>query len=113
MVGLNQVGLFLSLAKDCVGKDRFMFIPRRQNVEYMASVGMSMDDLKSVILSLDESDCFGGPEPDRDDGYDEWTVAKFSPECEGDKLYLKISVKVTAERCKCLSVKLLNDGMGD
>lgn len=113
MVGLNQVGLFLSLAKDYVGKDRFIFVPRRQNVEYMASVGMSMDDLKSVILSLGEADCFGGPEPDRDEQYGEWTVAKFSPEYEGESLYLKISVRVTDERCKCLSVKLLDDEMGD
>ena len=33
-------------------------------------------------------------------------VKKFSPEYEDDTLYLKLSVRTDAERCKCLSVKL-------
>lgn len=53
---------------------------------------------------------FDGPEPDRDLRYSEkWTVAEFSPAYCGETLYLKLSIRVDVERCKCLSVKLYVD----
>ena len=67
---------------------------------------MSMEMLRSVILSLQPKDCFDGPEADRDPCYaDKWTVAEFSPTYRGELLYLKMSIRVDVERAKCLSVK--------
>mgnify|MGYP001225449315 CR=1 FL=1 len=109
MSGLNQVGLFLALAKEYVQESGVILVPREQNRDYMASRGMSMRDLESVILALEESDCLSGPEDDRDERRKDWTIAIFSPEYEGEKLYLKISVRTDARRCKCLSVKLYVD----
>ena len=72
----------------------------------MASRGMSTGMLTDLILSLNPEDCFDGPEPDRDPRFaDKWTVAEFAPYYQGETLYLKMSIRVDAERAKCLSVK--------
>lgn len=106
---MNTVGLFLLKMKEIVEKNGFILVERKASLEFMADMGMTMDELKNVILSLTPSDCFDGPEPDRDPRYKSWTVAEFSPEAFGRTLYLKMSVRTDIERCKCLSVKLYRD----
>lgn len=107
---MDQKALFLHQVKSFVENNGFIFVNRDQNRMFMAERGMTMDDLKQVILSLESRDMFDGPEPDRDPRFSEkWTVAEFSPEHEGETLYLKLSVRSDIERCKCLSVKLYVD----
>ena len=100
------IELFLRQLKQYVEKNSFILVEREANEQFMASRGMSMDMLKNVILSLRPEDCFDGPEADRDPRYaGKWTVAEFSPTYHGELLYLKMSIRVDAERAKCLSVK--------
>ena len=107
---MDQRALFLRQVKLFVEKHGFILVPRGHNMTFMADHGMTMDDLRRVILSLEPKDMFDGPEPDRDLRYSEkWTVAEFSPEYEEETLYLKLSVRTDVERCKCLSVKLYVD----
>ena len=74
---------------------------------FLAARGMTIDDLKAIILALTTPDCIDGPEPDRDPKYAEnWTVAEFGPIFEEERLYLKLSIHTSAQYCKCLSVKL-------
>ena len=110
---MNQRALFLHQVKLSVEKHGFILVPREQSMSFMAERGMTMDDLRRIILSLEPEDMFDGPKPDRDPRYSEkWTVAEFSPEHEGETLYLKLSVRTDVERCKCLSVKLYVDRRG-
>ena len=107
---MDQRVLFLHQTKMFVEKHGFTLVSREQNLSSMAERGMTMDDLRQVVLALEPKDMFDGPEPDRDPSYSEkWTVAEFSPEYCGETLYLKLSIRVDAERCKCLSVKLYMD----
>lgn len=104
---MDQRGLFLAQVKVFVEKNEFILVGRGQNRRFMAERGMTIDDLKRLILSLEVSDMFDGPEPDRDPLFAEkWTVAEFSPQYNGETLYLKLSIRTDAERCKCLSIKL-------
>ena len=104
---MDQRALFLHQVKAFVNKNGFTLVPREQNRMFMAERGMTMDDLRRVILSLEPKDMFDGPEPDRDpQRAEKWTVAEFSPAYCGETLYLKLSIRVDVERCKCLSVKL-------
>ena len=101
-----SIELFLSQLKQFVEKNSFILVNRESTMQFMASRGMSMGTLTEVILSLKPENCFDGPEPDRDPRYaNKWTVAEFSPNYQGEKLYLKMSIRVDAERAKCLSVK--------
>ena len=107
---MDQRALFLYQAKMFVEKNGLVFVAREQSSAFMAERGMTMDDLRRVILALEPKDMFDGPEPDRDPSYSEkWTVAEFLPEYCGETLYLKLSIRLDAERCKCLSVKLYMD----
>lgn len=107
---MDARALFLHQVKKFVEKNGFVLVPREQNVTFMAERGMTIDDLRRVILSLEPKDMFDGPEQDRDPRFrDKWTVAEFSPAYGSETLYLKLSVRTDAERCKCLSVKLFVD----
>ena len=107
---MDPRALFLHQAKMFVEKNGFILVAREQSSAFMAERGMTMDDLRRVILALEPKDMFDGQEPDRDPRYSEkWTVAEFSPEYDGETLYLKLSIRVDVERCKCLSVKLYVD----
>lgn len=104
-----SIALYLIMMKRFVRDNGVIFVPRDQSIEFMAERGMTVEDLRGIIFSLQTSDCFDGPEPDRDGRFPDWTVAEFCPVFEGERLYLKTSIKVSAERCKCLSVKLYTE----
>lgn len=103
----QQISLFLHNLKRFVEKNGFTYVPRKASDEFMAERNMTYEELKSIIMKLEVADCFDGPEPDRDPKYaGKWTVAEFGPVRNGEKLYLKLSIRMDAERAKCLSVKL-------
>lgn len=107
---MNQTALFLLKAKEIVETQGLIFVLREQNKEFLASMGWSVHDVELLILGLEARDCFDGPEPDRDPRYaGEWTVAEFSPVAYGKTLYLKISIRLAPDACKCLSVKLYRE----
>ncbi len=100
------IKLYLRQLKEFVEKNSFILVDREATRQFMASRGISMGMLTDVILSLKPEDCFDGPEADRDPKYaKEWTVAEFAPDYHGETLYLKMSIRIDAERVKCLSVK--------
>lgn len=104
-----QISLFLFHMKSFVEKNNFIFVDREASNQFLADRNMTLEELRSVILSLTVADCFDGPEPDRDPKYSKWTVAEFSPSYDGEKLYLKMSIRMDVERAKCLSVKLYSE----
>lgn len=102
-----QISLFLSRMKRIVEEKGFIYVDRDASNQFLADRGYSHRDLILLILSLEVEDCFDGPEPDRDVRYrDKWTVAEFAPVFRGEKLYLKMSIRVDSGTAKCLSVKL-------
>lgn len=104
-----SISLFLRNLKSFVERNGFIFVEREASLQFLVDRNMTQDELKEVILGLEVKDCFDGPEPDRDSYYSNWTVAEFSPLYCGEKLYLKLSIKVDVERAKVLSVKLYTE----
>lgn len=76
---MDNRGLFLHWMKEIVDKNSFILVEREASLEFMANMGITMDELKNVILSLTPRDCFDGPEADRDSRYPGWTVADSRP----------------------------------
>ncbi len=106
----QQISLFLLYLKKFVEKNGLIVVPRKATIEYMSERNVTPEVLKQLVLRLEAKDCFDGPEPDRDPKRaGNWTVAKFSPSYRNEKLYLKLSVRMDAERAKCLSVKLYTE----
>lgn len=107
---MDQIALFLHLMKQIVVEKGFILVDRPQSKQFLADFELTFADLQDVILSLEPSDCFDGPEPDRDPRFAEsWTVAEFSPTAFDVKLYLKLSICINKDQCKCLSVKLFRE----
>ena len=101
-----SIELFLQLAKLIVRNRGIIFVPRKESKAFIEDNGLSTRDVIGIILRLTTRDCFDGPEADRDQAKaDYWTVAEFNPRWRSKRLYLKISINLSAKRCKCLSIK--------
>ena len=60
------------------------------------------EDVKDIIRSLSVSDCFSGPEKDRDIRF-KGEIFKFSPMYNDMKLYIKIRIE-NINKSVCLSI---------
>lgn len=105
-MGTNfSVGLFLHRMREIIRESGIVLVPREASLQFLATRGMTAQDVEYIAKALKAEDCFDGPEPDRDERYPGFVVAEFSPIFEGEKLYFKISIDSNAVVCKCLSIK--------
>ena len=82
--------------------NKFIIVRTDKNKEFMREYNLNREDVKGIIRGLSVSDCFSGPEEDRDSQYEGW-IFKFDPLFENTKLYIKIRIENT-EKSVCLSV---------
>ncbi len=90
------------LVSSDINGEHFTMVRTKKNIDFMYEYGLSIEDVKNIILNLSTEDCFSGPENDRDLSYEGW-IFKFSPMFENVKLYNKIRVE-SSEKSVCLSV---------
>ena len=90
------------LVSSDINGEHFTMVRTKKNIDFMYEYGLSIEDVKNIILNLSTEDCFSGPENDRDLSYEGW-IFKFSPTFENVKLYNKIRVE-SSEKSVCLSV---------
>lgn len=91
-----------TLVSSDINGEHFTIVRTKKNIDFMYEYGLSIEDVKNIILNLSTEDCFSGPENDRDLKYEGW-IFKFSPMFENVKLYNKIRVE-SSEKSVCLSV---------
>lgn len=91
-----------TLVSSDINGEHFTIVRTKKNIDFMYEYGLSIEDVKNIILNLSTEDCFSGPENDRDLRYEGW-IFKFSPMFENVKLYIKIRVE-SSEKSVCLSV---------
>lgn len=91
-----------TLVSSDINGEHFTMVRTKKNIDFMYEYGLSIEDVKNIILNLSTEDCFSGPENDRDLRYEGW-IFKFSPMFENVKLYIKIRVE-SSEKSVCLSV---------
>lgn len=91
-----------TLVSSDINGEHFTIVRTKKNIDFMYEYGLSIEDVKNIILNLSTEDCFSGPENDRDLKYESW-IFKFSPMFENVKLYIKIRVE-SSEKSVCLSV---------
>lgn len=91
-----------TLVSSDINGEHFTIVRTKKNIDFMYEYGLSIEDVKNIILNLSTEDCFSGSENDRDLSYEDW-IFKFSPMFENVKLYIKIRVE-SSEKSVCLSV---------
>lgn len=105
-----QVELFLDVVRELARQKRVRLVRRDETMAFLNSHNILLDDVVDVLLGLQTSDRFDGPEPDRDERYrDRWTVAEFAPLTDYGRLYLKLSIVNTHTLGKVLSLKLYRE----
>jgi hypothetical protein len=96
----DQINDFLKRFKAKVdGQGHLPMVPRRENLNTLAMLGMSRSEVKTTVLAFTESEYRSGPEADHDKSSGE--IWEFQTDCAGREIYVKL--KLDDKIAKCLS----------
>ncbi len=95
-----QVTLFLVLFKELATKT-FVFATRKDTLETIAQLGITMAQAKECVLALTCQDYFRGPIPDKSArGGEYW---EFGTAIFGQEVFIKLKADATNEVAVCFS----------
>ena len=95
--------LYLAKLKDLVSSGKWALIPRKKNLDSLSNQGLTIQDVRNELLSLQLSDYISGPVPDYSYSGDIWI---FSRNINGIDFYIKLKIDIIndgTEILKCLS----------
>ena len=96
-----------TLVSSDINGEHFTMVRTKKNIDFMYEYGLSIEDVKNIILNLSTEDCFSGPENDRDLSYEGW-IFKFSPMFENKGV--KVDTFMNVAVCKsCNNDLYVND----
>ncbi len=94
---------FLERAKALLSKGKYVFVPRRKNMQALAQLGITIKDAKREIMELVLEDYYKGPKQDFDTNRpgDIW---EFKKNVAGIPFYVKLKIAQQNGDCvlKCL-----------
>lgn len=61
-----------TLVSSDINGEHFTIVRTKKNIDFMYEYGLSIEDVKNIILNLSTEDCFSDPENDRDLSYEGW-----------------------------------------
>lgn len=96
----TRVALFLELMKHAA-RVRFIFWPRKKNLDALALLGITREDAKARVLGLTPDEYVSGPEPDHN--RPDLEVWVFGLNIEGREVYVKMQVTLDPTQCVCIS----------
>lgn len=78
------------------------FVPRRDNLDALAELGITYGNARSEIMALSVTDFCEGPVEDRDKPGEIWIFGK---EIEGKEVYIKLKIASAGDEklAKCIS----------
>lgn len=94
MATRGEVAAFLHIFKGCVMVGRLVVGSRRKNRQGLIDLGLSAQQRREELLTLEPDDYVAGPKPDHTDGEKE--VWEFGKTVEGVDVYIKL--RVTEDR---------------
>lgn len=103
-VDLYDVSVFLEQAKKLIVAGRYVFVPRKKNMQSLAEHGMTIGDAKDEIIGLVAGDYYKGPKQDFNPTQpgDIW---EFKKSVDGYIFYVKLKIQNRdgEDVLKCLS----------
>lgn len=100
----SDISAFLAEAKNLMTAGKYVFIPRRKNMQALAEHGMTVADAKNEIIGLVVGDYYKGPKQDFDPTQpgDIW---EFKKDVDGEQFYVKLKIQKRngEDILKCLS----------
>lgn len=64
LIDLKEILLFLNKSKKLLSNNKYVFVPRRKNLQDLAAIGLSATDAKSEIFSLMLDNYYRGQKED-------------------------------------------------
>lgn len=103
-VSLSDVSAFLEKAKKLMAAGKYVFVPRRKNMQALSEYGFTIADAKDEIIGLVVGNYYKGPKQDFDPTQpgDIW---KFKKNIDGKEFYIKLKIQNRNgnDILKCLS----------
>jgi hypothetical protein len=98
----DDVRKFLKEFKKIVAVRGLDVIPRRENINALAELGLTKKNRQDEIMTLSVADYCAGPEPDRDKPGHIWIFGK---KIGGKEVYIKLKIAQAGKDkiAKCLS----------
>lgn len=97
---IDEIKQFLrEVRKEVSTPGRFIFVPRSGNMNCIANLGLSIENVKSEIICLTYKDYDRGPLPDDSRPGDIW---EFIKDIDGTMVYIKLKLD-KSRGCVCLS----------
>lgn len=88
-ITLQFIQNYLFLIKSSISQNKYQFIERKKNIEFLRRNGLTIDDLLLILFDLSSSDYVSGPENDRDTH--KGAIWKFKYNMDGINIYIKIN----------------------
>jgi hypothetical protein len=98
----KNINKFLKEFKEIAVNQELYVIPRRENMDALAELGLTKQNRKEEILTLSVQDYCSGPEPDKDMPGDVWMFGK---QIDNTNVYIKLKIAGEGNEkiAKCLS----------
>lgn len=96
MYSPQLIALYIEFAKDAIKEHRFFVENRKKNNQTLMDLNLTPKDVFDILMSLEVSDYFDGPSPDRDrPGTPDFWIFKKS--VYGKTLYIKMKIEMIDE----------------
>ncbi len=94
---------YIAKVKELVSSGCWTFIPRKKNLDSLSNMGLSVQDVKNELLSLEMRNYKSGPELDYSYSGEVWIFSRLVGNAE---FYIKLKIDVAndgTQILKCLS----------
>lgn len=91
MANNDEIQSFLTKVKNLISIGNYVFIPRRKNLQALASLGLSIKDAEIEILELEVSDYYKGPKRDLDKNRS-GSIWEFKKNIDNFTFYIKLKI---------------------
>ncbi|HHY32077.1 MAG TPA: type II toxin-antitoxin system MqsR family toxin [Firmicutes bacterium] len=101
---IRQIDEFLERVRDAILIQRkFDFIPRRENLDGLSELGITISAAKQEILALTYQDYYRGPSPDQSREHVRGgAIWEFIRDMDGRPVYIKLKLD-NCRGCVCMS----------
>jgi len=101
-ISLDAIREFLKIFRDFTKHYRFFIWSRRDSLQTLTDLGISIEDFKRMLCNLTPHDCYSGPHQDTQYNYLECWVFKMT--IQGKILYVRLQVDWEEKVAICQSV---------
>ena len=108
-VNNNDILVFLNKMKQLVSEGKYTLVQRKKNIQSLIEFGLTVSDIKDILLSLELSNYYAGPKSDYD--FSEGDIWEFIKRIENVLFYIKLKIiKTDEEYVVCISFHKSNNG---